>query len=257
MSMRIGQGIDVHRFSEDPHRPLVLGGVEIEGARGLGGHSDADAVCHALADAVLGAVGLGDLGRHFPDTDPVWEGADSVALLTEVVAMAAGQGFTCANADCTVVADAPRLAPHTAAMVERLSAVLGGSGVGQGDAGRGPRRAGAGRGHRLHGRRADGVGVSPRPPSRGGSRRAPKRPEPRRGGGGGGGGGRAGERRRPGGARRRGPVRRSPAGAAQRARRRPGRGAAGRARAAHGRAPDRAPDPAGRGAGPVAAAGPD
>ena len=117
MSMRIGQGIDVHRFSEDPHRPLVLGGIAIEGARGLGGHSD--------ADAVLGAVGLGDLGRHFPDTDPVWEGADSVALLTEVVAMAAGQGFTCANADCTVVADAPRLAPHTPAMVERLSAVLG------------------------------------------------------------------------------------------------------------------------------------
>ena len=86
LSVRIGQGIDVHRFSEDPHRPLVLGGIEIEGARGLGGHSDADAVCHALADAVLGAVGLGDLGRHFPDTDPVWEGADSVALLTEVVA---------------------------------------------------------------------------------------------------------------------------------------------------------------------------
>ena len=85
LTVRIGQGIDIHRFSEDPHRPLVLGGVVIEGARGLGGHSDADAVCHALADAVLGAVGLGDLGRHFPDTDPVWEGADSVALLTEVV----------------------------------------------------------------------------------------------------------------------------------------------------------------------------
>ena len=76
--MRIGQGIDIHRFSDDPHRPLVLGGVVIEGGRGLAGHSDADAVCHALADAVLGAVGLGDLGRHFPDTDPVWEGANSV-----------------------------------------------------------------------------------------------------------------------------------------------------------------------------------
>ena len=125
LSVRIGQGIDIHRFSEDPHRPLVLGGVVIEGARGLGGHSDADAVCHALADAVLGAVGLGDLGRHFPDTDPVWEGADSVALLTEVVRMAAEQGFACANADCTIVADTPRLAPHTAAMAERLSAVLG------------------------------------------------------------------------------------------------------------------------------------
>jgi len=69
-------------------------------------------------------VGLGDLGRHFPDTDPVWEGADSAALLTEVVAMASGRGFACANADCTVIADAPRLAPHTAAMVERLSVVL-------------------------------------------------------------------------------------------------------------------------------------
>jgi 2-C-methyl-D-erythritol 2,4-cyclodiphosphate synthase len=123
--VRIGQGIDVHRFSEDPHRPLVLGGVVIEGARGLGGHSDADAVCHALADAVLGAVGLGDLGRHFPDTDPRWEGADSVALLSEVVRMAGGEGYRCANADCTVVADTPRLAPHTPAMVERLRAVLG------------------------------------------------------------------------------------------------------------------------------------
>ena len=123
--MRIGQGVDIHRFSEDPHRRLVLGGVEIEGARGLGGHSDADAVCHSLADAVLGAVGLGDLGWHFPDTDPVWEGADSVALLTEVVRMAAREGYACANADCTIIADTPRLAPHTAAMVDRLSGVLG------------------------------------------------------------------------------------------------------------------------------------
>jgi 2-C-methyl-D-erythritol 2,4-cyclodiphosphate synthase len=123
--VRIGQGIDVHRFSEDPHRRLVLGGVQIEGGRGLDGHSDADAVCHALADAVLGAVGLGDLGRHFPDTDPVWEGADSVALLTEVLRMARAEGYVCANADCTVVADTPRLAPHTDAMVERLRAVMG------------------------------------------------------------------------------------------------------------------------------------
>ena len=123
--MRVGQGIDVHRFSEDPHRPLVLGGVVIDGARGLGGHSDADAVCHALADAVLGAVGLGDLGRHFPDSDPVWEGANSVELLTQVMRMAAEQGFACANADCTVVADTPRLAPHTEAMVSVLCEVLG------------------------------------------------------------------------------------------------------------------------------------
>jgi 2-C-methyl-D-erythritol 2,4-cyclodiphosphate synthase len=122
--VRIGQGIDIHRFSEDPHRPLVLGGVVIEGARGLGGHSDADAVCHALADAVLGAVGLGDLGHHFPDTDPVWEGANSVALLTEVVQMALDEGYACANADCTIIADTPRLAPHTDAMVAKLTEVL-------------------------------------------------------------------------------------------------------------------------------------
>ena len=123
--MRIGQGVDVHPFSEDPHRPLVLGGVAIEGARGLRGHSDADAVCHAVADAVLGAVGLGDLGQHFPDTDDAWAGANSVALLGEVVRMAADHGYACANADCTIVADTPRLAPHTAAMAERLSEVLG------------------------------------------------------------------------------------------------------------------------------------
>jgi len=122
--MRVGQGIDVHRFSEDPHRPLVLGGVVIEGARGLAGHSDADAVCHALADAILGAVGLGDLGRHFPDTDPAWEGANSVALLTEVVRRASAQGFEVVNADCTIIADTPRLAPHTDAMVEQLGAVV-------------------------------------------------------------------------------------------------------------------------------------
>jgi 2-C-methyl-D-erythritol 2,4-cyclodiphosphate synthase len=123
--MRIGQGIDIHRFSEDPHRPLVLGGVVIEGGRGLGGHSDADAVCHALADAVLGAVGLGDLGRHFPDTDPIWEGADSVTLLTTVIDMASARGYRCTNADCTIIADSPRLAPYTDLMVEKLSAVLG------------------------------------------------------------------------------------------------------------------------------------
>jgi 2-C-methyl-D-erythritol 2,4-cyclodiphosphate synthase len=123
--MRIGQGIDVHRFSDDPHRPLVLGGIVIEGARGLAGHSDADAVCHALCDAVLGAVGLGDIGRHFPDTDPEWEGADSVSLMTAVVEMAAAEGYTCANADCTVIAEAPRLGPHTEAMEAKLSSVLG------------------------------------------------------------------------------------------------------------------------------------
>ena len=125
MSMRIGQGIDIHRFSDDPHRPLVLGGVVIEGARGLGGHSDADAVSHSLADAVLGAVGLGDLGRHFPDTDPVWEGVDSVVLLTHVVQMAAEHGYHCVNADCTIIADTPRLAPHTDVMATKLTLAMG------------------------------------------------------------------------------------------------------------------------------------
>ncbi len=174
--MRIGQGIDVHRFSEDPHRPLVLGGVVIEGARGLGGHSDADAVCHALADAVLGAVGLGDLGRHFPDTDPVWEGADSVALLTEVVRMAAEAGFACANADCTIVADTPRLAPHTAGHGGPAARRARRTGVGQGDPGRGARGARPGRGHRLPRRRLDGAGVSRRPPRPAPHRAALRRP---------------------------------------------------------------------------------
>jgi 2-C-methyl-D-erythritol 2,4-cyclodiphosphate synthase len=122
--VRVGQGIDVHRFSDDPQRPLVLGGVVIDGARGLAGHSDADAVCHALADAILGAVGLGDLGRHFPDNDPKWEGANSVALLTEVVRLSRAEGFKVVNADCTIIAETPRLSPHTDAMVERLSEVV-------------------------------------------------------------------------------------------------------------------------------------
>jgi 2-C-methyl-D-erythritol 2,4-cyclodiphosphate synthase len=126
MSPRIGQGFDVHAFAlGDPGRALVLGGVVIEGGPGLTGHSDADALSHAVADAVLGAAGLGDIGRHFPDTDPRWRDADSIALLAEVVAMAAAGGLRPVNADCTVVAETPRLAPHTAAMESRLGAVLG------------------------------------------------------------------------------------------------------------------------------------
>jgi 2-C-methyl-D-erythritol 2,4-cyclodiphosphate synthase len=124
--VRIGQGVDVHAFSDDPGRPLVLGGVEVPEGRGLAGHSDADALAHALADALLGAAGLGDLGRHFPDTDPAWAGADSMALLAEVAAMVGREGLEVANADCTVVAEAPRLAPHTSEMAARLSAAVGG-----------------------------------------------------------------------------------------------------------------------------------
>jgi 2-C-methyl-D-erythritol 2,4-cyclodiphosphate synthase len=123
--MRIGQGIDIHQFSDDPARPLILGGVVFEGERGLAGHSDADAVCHALCDALLGACGLGDLGHHFPDTDPAWHGANSVGLLAEVVARTASAGFTPVNADLTILAERPRMAPHVDEMTERLSATLG------------------------------------------------------------------------------------------------------------------------------------
>ena len=125
--LRIGQGIDVHRFSDDDGRPLVLGGVVItgEGAQGLEGHSDADAVAHAVSDAVLGAAGLGDLGRHAPDTDPQWKGADSMALLARVVGLAREGGWSPVNADCTVVAERPRLSPFVDRMAERLAAVLG------------------------------------------------------------------------------------------------------------------------------------
>jgi 2-C-methyl-D-erythritol 2,4-cyclodiphosphate synthase len=125
--MRIGQGLDVHRFSEQPERPLVLGGITVtgEGARGLEGHSDADAVAHAIADAVLGAAGLGDLGRHAPDTDPQWRGADSLAILTGMLELARRSGWVPVNADCTVVAERPRLAPFVDQMSERLGAVLG------------------------------------------------------------------------------------------------------------------------------------
>lgn len=126
-ALRVGQGLDVHAFSDDPTRVLVLGGVEItgDGVRGLVGHSDADAVSHAVADAVLGAAGLGDLGRHMPDTDQRWAGADSLDILRTVVALAADAGWAPVNADCTVVAERPRLAHHVATMAERLSAALG------------------------------------------------------------------------------------------------------------------------------------
>ncbi len=125
--IRIGQGIDVHRFSDDPTRPLVLGGVAItgEGAQGLHGHSDADAVAHAIADAILGAAGLGDLGRHAPDDDPRWRGADSMAILARMVDLARQAGWVAVNADCTVVAERPRLSPFVEQMSGRLAGVVG------------------------------------------------------------------------------------------------------------------------------------
>ena len=123
--LRVGQGYDIHAFCEEPGRPLVLGGVVFEAERGLVGHSDADVVAHAVADALLGAAGLGDLGRHFPDTDPAWAGSDSMKLLHEVVRLVDQAGWRPANADCTVVLERPRLAPHSEAMEHRLGAVLG------------------------------------------------------------------------------------------------------------------------------------
>lgn len=125
-TMRVGQGFDIHRFSDDPSRPLVLGGVVFDGGRGLHGHSDADVIAHAVADAMLGAAGLGDIGRHFPDTDPAWRGADSIVLLAHVGALLAEHGWTVGNVDCSVVCEAPKLAPKRLAMEARLSEAAGG-----------------------------------------------------------------------------------------------------------------------------------
>jgi 2-C-methyl-D-erythritol 2,4-cyclodiphosphate synthase len=123
--LRVGQGFDIHRFSDDPRRPLVLGGVLFEGARGLHGHSDADAAAHAVTDALLGAAGLGDIGEHFPDTDPQWKGADSIELLRHAATLVRNGGWRIGNVDCSVVCETPKLAPHRAAMQQRLSDAAG------------------------------------------------------------------------------------------------------------------------------------
>jgi 2-C-methyl-D-erythritol 2,4-cyclodiphosphate synthase len=124
-AVRVGLGFDVHAFSDDPGRRLVLGGVELPGERGLAGHSDADVVAHAVADALLGAAGIGDLGDHFPDTDPAWAGADSLVILGRVVEQVGGAGWRPVNVDCSVVLEAPRVAPHRRDMQDRLAAVVG------------------------------------------------------------------------------------------------------------------------------------
>lgn len=123
--IRVGLGFDVHPFSDDPARPLVLGGVTFPGEQGLAGHSDADVVAHAVGDALLGASGLGDLGQHFPDTDASWAGADSFDILARVTGLVAAAGWSTGNVDCTVLLEAPRLAPHRAEMARRLGAVVG------------------------------------------------------------------------------------------------------------------------------------
>jgi len=123
MTMRIGNGVDVHALVAG--RPLILGGVTIPHSRGLAGHSDADVLLHAIADAILGALALGDVGKHFPDTDPRWRGADSRALLRHVFALAFDAGWEIGNVDATVIAQAPRIAPYVAAMRTNLAGDLG------------------------------------------------------------------------------------------------------------------------------------
>ncbi|RPH39827.1 MAG: 2-C-methyl-D-erythritol 2,4-cyclodiphosphate synthase, partial [Burkholderiales bacterium] len=120
---RIGQGWDVHALV--PGRPLVIGGTTVPHHSGLLGHSDADVLLHAITDALLGAAGLGDIGRHFPDTDPRFAGADSRVLLRESLVRVRAAGWVPVNLDCTVIAQAPRLAPHVPAMVEAIAADLG------------------------------------------------------------------------------------------------------------------------------------
>lgn len=120
--IRIGQGFDVHQLVED--RPCIIGGVTIPFEKGLLGHSDADVLLHAVTDAVLGALGLGDIGRHFPDTDPAFKDADSLKLLQQVWAMAVERGYRLGNLDATIIAQRPKMAPYIPQMVEVIAGAL-------------------------------------------------------------------------------------------------------------------------------------
>ena len=123
MSYRIGNGVDVHAFATG--RPLVIGGVTIDHPLGLAGHSDADVLLHAITDAMLGALALGDLGKHFPDTDPRWKDADSRALMRHVMGLVSAREYAIANVDATVIAQVPRLSPHIDAMRANIASDLG------------------------------------------------------------------------------------------------------------------------------------
>jgi 2-C-methyl-D-erythritol 2,4-cyclodiphosphate synthase len=127
VDIRVGQGFDIHRFADAPveGRVLVLGGVKFPGERVLEGHSDADVIAHAAADALLGAAGLGDIGMHYPDTDETWRGADSLAILRDVASKVRAAGWTIGNVDCSVVCEAPRIAPARDEMMALLSAAAG------------------------------------------------------------------------------------------------------------------------------------
>jgi 2-C-methyl-D-erythritol 2,4-cyclodiphosphate synthase len=123
--IRVGQGFDVHRAGDDLGRPLVLGGCVFPGLPGLVGHSDGDAAAHAVAEALLGAAGLGDIGQHFPDTDERFRGADSIDLLRRVAAEIRAAGWSVGNADCSIVCERPRLAPMREEMQRRMSDAVG------------------------------------------------------------------------------------------------------------------------------------
>ena len=120
--MRVGIGYDVHKLVED--RDLIIGGVKIDYDRGLLGHSDADVLTHALIDAIFGALGEGDLGRHFPDTDPRFKGADSLKLLAYAKELMDNRGYMLGNADCTIIAQAPKMAPHLSSMIDNFIRIL-------------------------------------------------------------------------------------------------------------------------------------
>jgi 2-C-methyl-D-erythritol 2,4-cyclodiphosphate synthase len=125
VTVRIGQGVDVHPFSDDPARPLVLAGVTVPEGPGLAGHSDADVVLHAVVDALLGAAGLGDIGSLFGSDDPRYAGADSSTFVAEALRRVTDAGWRVGNVDCTVIAQRPRIAPHRDAMRDRVAALLG------------------------------------------------------------------------------------------------------------------------------------
>jgi len=127
VSVRVGQGFDIHKFSDQPieGRVLVLGGVSFPGERVLIGHSDADVIAHAVADALLGAAGLGDIGEHYPDTDATWKGADSVKILVDVASKVREQGWEIGNVDCSVICEEPRIAPVRDQMNKNLTQAVG------------------------------------------------------------------------------------------------------------------------------------
>lgn len=123
MDFRVGIGYDAHKFT--PGRPLILGGVTVPHDKGLLGHSDADALCHAVSDAVLGAASLGDMGKYFPDTDPKWKSADSLVMLKECVRLAKAKGWVVGNVDATLVCQKPKLAPYLVSMSQMIAEALG------------------------------------------------------------------------------------------------------------------------------------